>query len=68
MSEASKKHGMRFGVYLSPWDMTDHRYGQGRAYDDYFVDQLTELLTNYGDIFEVWFDGANGEGPNGKIQ
>lgn len=68
VSEACKKHGMRFGVYLSPWDMTDHRYGQGRAYDDYFVDQLTELLTNYGDIFEVWFDGANGEGPNGKVQ
>ena len=43
-------------------------YGQGKAYDDYFCAQLTELLTGYGDIFSVWFDGACGEGPNGKVQ
>ena len=67
-SEACKKHGIKFGVYLSPWDMNCHLYGQGKAYDDYFAGQLTELLTGYGDIFSVWFDGACGEGPNGKKQ
>ena len=67
-AEACKKHGIKFGVYLSPWDMNCPLYGQGKAYDDFFVGQLTELLTNYGDIFSVWFDGACGEGPNGKKQ
>lgn len=68
VSEACKKHGIKFGIYLSPWDMNCPLYGQGRAYDDYFVGQLTELLTGYGDVFSVWFDGACGEGPNGKKQ
>lgn len=68
VSEACKKYGMKFGVYLSPWDMTDERYGTGKEYNDFFVNQLEELLTKYGEIFEVWFDGANGEGPNGKVQ
>lgn len=68
VSEACKKHGIKFGVYLSPWDMNCPLYGQGKAYDDYFAGQLTELLTNYGDVFSVWFDGACGEGPNGKKQ
>lgn len=68
VSEACKKYGMKFGVYLSPWDMTDERYGTGTEYNDFFVNQLEELLTKYGEIFEVWFDGANGEGPNGKVQ
>lgn len=68
VSEACKKFGMKFGVYLSPWDMTDERYGTGKEYNDFFVNQLEELLTKYGEIFEVWFDGANGEGPNGKVQ
>ncbi len=67
-AEACKKHGIKFGVYLSPWDRNCHLYGQGKAYDDYFVNQLTELLTGYGDVFSVWFDGACGEGPNGKKQ
>lgn len=65
---ACKKGGIKFGVYLSPWDRNASVYGQGKAYDDFFIGQLTELLTNYGDVFSVWFDGACGEGPNGKKQ
>ena len=68
VSEACKKYGIKFGVYLSPWDRNSSLYGQGKAYDDFFVNQLTELLTNYGPVFSVWFDGACGEGPNGKKQ
>ena len=67
VSDACKKYGMGFGIYLSPWDMNSPIYGSG-AYNDFFVKQLTELLTKYGRIDEVWFDGANGEGPNGKKQ
>lgn len=68
VSEACKRGGIKFGVYLSPWDRHDARYGKGKEYDDYFVNQLTELATNYGDIFCFWFDGACGEGQNGKKQ
>ena len=68
VADACKKYDMKFGVYLSPWDMTESSYGTGKEYNEFFVNQLTELLTQYGDIFEVWFDGANGEGPNGKTQ
>lgn len=68
LANACKKHGIKFGVYLSPWDRNNTTYGHGKAYDDYFINQLTELLTNYGDIFTVWFDGACGEGRNGKKQ
>ena len=67
-AEACRRGGIRFGVYLSPWDRNQPLYGSGKPYDDYFVNQLTELLTNYGEIFCVWFDGACGEGPNGKKQ
>ena len=67
-SDACRRAGLRFGVYLSPWDRHSPLYGSGRPYDDYFVSQLTELLTGYGDICSVWFDGACGEGPNGKKQ
>ena len=67
-AEACRRGGIRFGIYLSPWDRHDPRYGSGKPYDDYFVNQLTELLTGYGDIFCVWLDGACGEGPNGKRQ
>ncbi len=64
---ACKEYKIGFGIYLSPWDMNAPMYGS-EAYNDFFVDQLTELLTQYGRIDEVWFDGANGEGPNGKKQ
>ena len=67
-AEACKKGGIKFGIYLSPWDRNCPLYGQGKAYDDYYCNQLTELLTNYGELFCVWFDGACGEGPNGKKQ
>ena len=67
-ADACRKYGLKFGVYLSPWDMNCPLYGQGKPYDDYFCDQLTELLTAYGELFCVWFDGACGEGPNGKRQ
>lgn len=66
--EACRRHDMQAGFYLSPWDMTEETYGMGKPYDDFFVAQLEELLTNYGEVFELWFDGANGEGPNGKRQ
>lgn len=67
LAESCKKYGLKFGIYLSPWDRHEATYGSD-AYNDYFVNQLTELCTNYGDIFCFWFDGACGEGPNGKKQ
>lgn len=68
VSDACRAGGIRFGVYLSPWDRNNKAYGYGKEYDDYFVNQLTELLTGYGEICSVWFDGACGEGENGKKQ
>ena len=68
LREACDKYGMKFGVYLSPWDRNAECYGDSPAYNDFFVQQLTELLTNYGEVHEVWFDGACAEGPNGKQQ
>ncbi len=68
VSEACARYGLKFGVYLSPWDRNASCYGDSPAYNEFFIAQLTELLTNYGDIYEVWFDGACGEGPNGRVQ
>ncbi len=59
LSEACKEYGLKMGVYLSPWDRNHPDYGKPE-YITYFRNQLRELLTNYGDIYEVWFDGANG--------
>jgi alpha-L-fucosidase len=66
--DACRADGLKAGLYLSPWDRHEPSYGDSPRYNDLYCDQLTELLTNYGPIHEVWFDGANGEGPNGKRQ
>ncbi|MEP6781003.1 MAG: alpha-L-fucosidase [Gemmatimonadaceae bacterium] len=65
---AVRAEGLRPGLYLSPWDRNNPVYGDSERYNDLYCAQLTELLTRYGKIAEVWFDGANGEGPNGKKQ
>ena len=62
------KYGVKMGLYVSPWDRNAACYGTGKAYDDFFVRQITELLTGYGEIAEVWFDGANGSEADGKHQ
>jgi alpha-L-fucosidase len=66
--DACRAEGLKAGLYLSPWDRNNPAYGDSPRYNDLYADQLTELLTRYGPIAEVWFDGANGEGPNGKRQ
>ena len=59
LADSCEKYGLKLGIYLSPWDRNHLSYGQ-EEYLEYFRNQLGELLTNYGPIFEVWFDGANG--------
>jgi alpha-L-fucosidase len=68
MVDACHKQGLRVGLYCSPWDRNHPAYGDSDRYNIVFREQLTELLGGYGEIHEVWFDGANGEGPNGKRQ
>ena len=66
-TDACREYGIKCGVYVSPWDIHSALYGSGE-YNTYFMNLLTEVLTGYGRIDEVWFDGACGEGPNGKKQ
>lgn len=67
LSEACKKAGIEMGVYISPWDRNHPDYGTPK-YNEVFIQTMKELLTGYGKFFELWWDGANGEGPNGKRQ
>lgn len=67
LSEACAEYGLEFGIYISPWDRNDPHYGSD-AYNDVFVKTLEHALGSYGEVFEQWFDGACGEGPNGKKQ
>ncbi len=67
LSEACKKYGLKFGVYISPWDRNHPDYGTS-TYNDVFVNMMKEIFTGYGPVWELWWDGANGEGPNGKRQ
>ena len=67
LSQACKEYGLKFGVYISPWDRNHPKYGTPE-YNDVFVNMMKEIFTNYGPIWELWWDGANGEGPNGKKQ
>ena len=66
--DACRSEGLGAGLYLSPWDRHEPSYGDSPRYNDLYCAQLTELLTNYGPLREIWFDGANGEGPNGRHQ
>ena len=68
LARACADAGLKLGLYLSPWDRHERSYGDSPRYNEFYRNQLTELLTNYGPVAEVWFDGACGEGPNGKRQ
>jgi alpha-L-fucosidase len=65
---ACRAEGLRAGLYCSPWDRNAPSYGDSPRYNDLWAAQLTELLTRYGPLHEIWFDGANGEGPDGRRQ
>jgi alpha-L-fucosidase len=67
LSKACKEDGLKFGVYISPWDRNHPDYGTEK-YNDVFVNMMKEIFSSYGPIWELWWDGANGEGPNGKLQ
>lgn len=67
LSEACKEYGLEFGIYISPWDRHDPHYGTDE-YNDIYVKTLEHALSSYGPVFEQWFDGACGEGPNGRKQ
>jgi alpha-L-fucosidase len=67
LSKACRENGLRFGVYLSPWDRNHPDYGTEK-YNDVFVNMMKEIFQQYGPVWEMWWDGANGEGPSGKKQ
>ena len=67
VANSCRDYGLAFGIYVSPWDRHEKTYGS-EMYNRFFMDQMTELLSNYGDLDEVWLDGTNGEGPDGKQQ
>lgn len=67
LSQACKEYGLNFGVYISPWDRNHPDYGTEK-YNTVFINMMKELFSRYGPIHELWWDGANGEGPNGKKQ
>ena len=62
VARAARKYGLKFGVYLSPWDRHDPRYQDAAAYDKYYLSELEELASNYGDLVEFWLDGAGSAG------
>jgi alpha-L-fucosidase len=62
VEQACRKHGLQFGIYLSPWDRHEPSYSDNAGYDDYYTKQLTELCTRYGELVEIWLDGAGSEG------
>ena len=67
LSQACREAGLKFGVYISPWDRNHSDYGTDK-YNSVFAGMMKEIFLNYGPIWELWWDGANGEGPNGKKQ
>jgi alpha-L-fucosidase len=67
LSTACRESGLKFGIYISPWDRNHPDYGTPK-YNDVFVNMMKEIILNYGPVWELWWDGANGEGPNGKRQ
>lgn len=67
LADACKEYGLKLGIYLSPWDRNHPKYGTDE-YNTVFINMMKEVVARYGPLFEFWWDGANGEGPNGKRQ
>jgi len=67
LAEACRRGGLKLGLYLSPWDRHEPTYGDTKKYNRFYLNQLRELLTNYGEVVEVWFDGAKGRDAKDMI-